>query len=145
MHAAHRSPLMACLRPLLPLPGTMQAAPTPCWVYVTSDSQPAQDIFLQHIREQQPEVHVTGAVGTPMHVDLSAFDANDTASHLKSYVDWELLRRMDHLVVSRSGFGETAAWTSLIPAERMSEAATNDTFSLDAYDSVIGMPAGVHP
>ena len=118
----------------------MQAAPTPCWVYVTSDSQPAQDVFLQHIRTQQPKVHVTGAGGTPMHVDKSAFDVNDTASQLKPHVDWELLRRMDHLVTSRSGFGETAAWASVIPTERLSQ--ENDTFH--AYDSVIGMPAGVH-
>lgn len=109
-----------------------------CSIYVTSDSEPAQELLLKHIREQQPTIHASSATGAPVHVDKSSIAAEDRSALLKSYVDWEVLRRMDRLAVSRSGYGETAAWTAAVPATCMS----TDDHKLFPFDTIIGPYVG---
>ena len=129
----------ACVSAPAPLPVQVDNR---CSVYVTSDSMAAQDVFVEHLRRQAPNVSVTIASGAPVHVDRSSIEAGDSSALLKSYVDYELLRRADHLVISRSGFGETAAWARPSPAERLQLGQASNA-SFIAYDSVVGPPVGV--
>ena len=144
-----RRPACWRARPLtrIALPRLLEQVDNRCAIYVTSDSLTAQGTFVEHVKRQAPNVSVTVAGGEPVHLDKSAIPANDTSTLLKSFVDYEMLRRMDHLVISRSGFGETAAWAGAIPTDQLKlpprarppppgSAPFNASFF--AYDSVVG-------
>lgn len=89
-------------------------------IFVTADSEEAVQLFTNTVyREFKSEgspfpppivVHVPGDIA---HTDLS-YVKHDHAKDvwLKSILDWWVLKHATALVVSRSGFGETAAMAS---------------------------------
>jgi hypothetical protein len=93
--------------------------PGPCTLFLTTDSLAAAAAFKRAYghacgRDCARVVEVEGDV---LHTDrTTAADVAGLAAAdvdrlwTKSVVDWFLLKRADALVISRSGFGETAAW-----------------------------------
>lgn len=109
-----------------------------CSVFLTADSKRAASLFVRRYtklvegyREQQqktsmknwasrserrqPPAIVIQTPGIIAHTDRSTLlEDGDAASQawLKSVLDWWTLKSADYLLISRSGFGETAAWAS---------------------------------
>jgi hypothetical protein len=97
-----------------------------CYVVFTSDSEQAASLFRTHIDEAVknlalqtnqpgmsiPDIRVGESSGEIMHVYKRSVDGRPPTSDewLKTMVDWYLLRQSDALILSRSGFGWTAAW-----------------------------------
>lgn len=93
-----------------------------CLIFLTSDSVPAANIFMERLVHVCPK-HLCRFVkqvhGQALHTDRT--DNNDVAGltqheldslWTKSVLDWWLLKHADALIISRSGFGETAAMAS---------------------------------
>ena len=94
-----------------------------CPIFLTADSQPAVDAFKAEIGNNHAwrrRTLIVQAGGPILHTDRtnsSAASATGTADPwLRSIVDWWLLKHASNLVISRSGFGETAAWASSVGA-----------------------------
>jgi hypothetical protein len=87
-------------------------------VFVTGDHQDAIDLFksifpvLWRNSSTDPVPIVFENFGTIAHTDRSSITENQDEVWLKSIVDWWLLRHASALVISRSSFGETAAFSS---------------------------------
>jgi hypothetical protein len=91
-------------------------------IFVTADSEVAVRAFEDAVARESASsissshltppivVHVPGVIG---HTDRSSV-AEERASDvwLKSILDWWVLKHAAALVISRSGFGETAAMSS---------------------------------
>ena len=88
-----------------------------CSVFLTTDSEEAQDQFLAIMKTHGiPTAVIPG--------EISHLENQPGASHLKTYADWYALTQVDQLVGSRSGFSETAAWFNNIPARALMRAET---------------------
>lgn len=93
-----------------------------CPIFLTADSAGVASLFkaeLARHRQQAAGLSVIDVVaeadGPILHTDrtnTSMLDAGQADPWLRSIVDWWLLQHASHLVISRSGFGETAAWAS---------------------------------
>lgn len=85
-------------------------------VFATSDSQEALATVSKLLKDAAGNGTTITMHQTPgeiLHIDRSMVHSQtSTTAQLKPYLDWVLLSKMEHLVVSRSGFGETAAWSS---------------------------------
>ena len=93
-------------------------------IFLTGDNENATLIFRQNLQNQSNIVLLdTGFAQTVLNLSLVHLDKptktkdpnkawNEVA---QVYLDWLMLRRMDFLVISRSGFGETASLYSLKP------------------------------
>lgn len=97
-----------------------------CPIFLTSDSDTASKAFRAALLSSGPsKAIVVEAEGPILHTDRT--DATAAAATgapdpwLRSIVDWWLLKHASKLVISRSGFGETAAWASATraPARRV--------------------------
>jgi hypothetical protein len=96
------------------------AATHRCAVFLTSDSRAAATRFRAAVAAHHDPPTVIEYEGPILHTDRSS-DAVDGGNDpwLKSVLDWWMLRKADHLIVSRSGYGETAAWASGRKAKRL--------------------------
>jgi hypothetical protein len=96
-----------------------------CPIFLTADSITASEVFKAELDSRRreaaaagvffPQIIVAEADGPILHTDRSKVSSlgNDGPDPwLRSIVDWWLLKRASTLVISRSGFGETAAWAS---------------------------------
>jgi len=82
-------------------------------VFLTSDSKTGADIFKKMIVKNwkgQSPFKLVEARGSIVHTDRSVNEGDGAWN--KSILDWWTLKHAVALVVSRSGFGETAAWSS---------------------------------
>lgn len=109
-----------------------------CALFLTTDSEVAKQVFMDHVRNFSHIERVLTTPGQPIHVDRQLQPGASYAARLKSYIDWELLRHMDTLIISRSGFGETAAWAEGLTTYRLS-AKGNQSFI--HFDSIVGFDA----
>lgn len=90
-------------------------------IFVTADSEEALRAFEDAVDRESaaacwscPRPIVVQVPGTIAHTDKSYFVAREHAKDvwLKSIMDWWVLKHASALVISRSGFGETAAMAS---------------------------------
>jgi hypothetical protein len=98
-------------------------------VFVTGDNQEAIDQFKAIFpllwnmsNSDKPIPLIFENFGTIAHTDRSKVSRTNSQNvWLKSLLDWWLLRHASALVISRSGFGETAAWSShsLLPSPKL--------------------------
>jgi hypothetical protein len=101
-----------------------------CAVFFASDSEIAAGIFKDEMKMLAPSAPIVKTEGRPWHLDRSG---GTNADYTKSFLDWILLCRMDYLVISRSGFGETASWFSQVPTRQVQ--SIDNVFD---YDNIIG-------
>lgn len=97
---------------------------TICPIFLTADSVSVASLFKAELSRHRRQTAGSGvtvayivaeADGPILHTDRTdthTLDAGLTDPWLRSIVDWWLLQHASHLVISRSGFGETAAWAS---------------------------------
>ena len=97
-----------------------------CPIFLTADSDTASTAFRAALLSAgPPNAVVVEAEGPILHTDrTNATAAAATGASdpwLRSIVDWWVLKHAARLVISRSGFGETAAWASATeaPARRV--------------------------
>ena len=91
-------------------------------IFITGDSQSAIERFkllLPKFWMKERNSHLNIPIiyendGKIAHTDRSenVVEQNSNEIWLKSILDWWMLRHSSALVISRSGFGETAAWSS---------------------------------
>jgi len=114
-----------------------------CPIFLTADSRTAADAFRSELLKQphsQQRYAVIEADGPILHTDrTNASTAAATGAAdpwLRSVVDWWLLKHASSLVISRSGFGETAAWASArgAPARRI-ELGVPGACNVTAFDA----------
>ena len=91
-----------------------------CSFFVEADSVEKRDIAVDRLRKLHPNAKVAFFDAEMTHHDHSiSLFKRSTSQKLKlfvpSYAGWEVLKHMNHLVISRSGFSETASWMSHIP------------------------------
>lgn len=86
-----------------------------CYFFLSSDSVPSQ-VEMETKLSRSPNHTIVRTQGVPIHVDLAYHDSWE--SHVKTYLDWVLLTRMDSLLISRSNFGVTAACGSQVWTQR---------------------------
>ena len=92
-----------------------------CLFFITSDSEDATVTIKETISKSlsNDTFFILETQGQAAHIDKVSLDANVKETreyYLKTYLDWAFLTKMDALVISRSGFGETAAWASMARA-----------------------------
>ena len=96
-------------------------------IFVTADSEEALRAFEDAVDRESatacwscPRPIVVKVPGIIAHTDKSHFAEREHAKDvwLKSIMDWWMLKHASALVVSRSGFGETAAMASNAEAVR---------------------------
>ena len=85
----------------------------PCLVYITGDDREAVKECQKLI--DSPHIEIVYSTHNSTHIDKDA----DKDSVVGVFVDWIALTCMDHLLISRSGFSETASWYSLVPSEQL--------------------------
>lgn len=117
----------------------------PCPIFLTADSRTAADAFRGEMARQQGSHNtiIIEADGPILHTDrtnATAAAATGAADPwLRSIVDWWLLKHASALVISRSGFGETAAWASSrnVVARRieLGQTASRSVCNVTAFDS----------
>ena len=99
-----------------------------CVFVITSDTTAASLRIRQVI--QSSDLHDSNFTmietnGAITHIDASdSWELNGMSSRdyfAKTFIDWLLLVRSDYLIISRSGYGETASWYSMPPTERFLE------------------------
>jgi hypothetical protein len=110
---------------------------TKCSVFLTSDSVEATINFRDTLKTLDQSIAVHESKGQPVHMDRQR--SVGPKEHLKSFIDWVVLSRVDFLVISRSGFGESAAWFHPVPARQV----LNDTAIVMDYDTAIGFSASI--
>jgi hypothetical protein len=111
-----------------------------CLFFVSSDAQRAKQVFSRTIHFAGRmllgvELQTVSMDGMILHLDRSAFDDADEKTKMMTFIEWMALRKMDHLVLSQSGFGESAAWAE---ATRSWRADYFNAEKFDPYDSVVG-------
>lgn len=98
-------------------------------VFISSDNQVATDELLKLLRDAKISAFSDTFHNEPTHIDRTGNYMKGRMSederqarlwheHVRSFVDWLLLTRMDYLLISRSGFGESAQQFSLAPTRR---------------------------
>jgi hypothetical protein len=98
----------------------LPSAPTQCGFYLTSDSDKAKSVFIAELKKKLPNAFVLVLNATTLHIDRykgpkpASLD-EERKMWLPHYVEWNILFHMDALVISRSGFSESAAWTTNVP------------------------------
>jgi hypothetical protein len=102
--------------------GLAAASTHPLAVFVTADSD---GIAEKIVREAAVVANVAVAfasitlLGKVHHLDRETGLRNDVDPKLRIYVDWLLLRDMDYLLLTKSGFSNTAALWACAPAEML--------------------------
>lgn len=85
-----------------------------CSYFITTDSQEMYDWIEIDLKigliGTNVSFDITKSPGEPSHIDRSQFISFNDFFYLKSYLDWRVLSCLDYLIISRSGFGETATW-----------------------------------
>lgn len=117
----------------------------PCPIFLTADSRTAADAFRVELVKQQGSrsTRVVEAEGPILHTDRTNASTAATLGMpdpwLRSIVDWWLLKHASTLVISRSGFGETAAWASATgaPARRieLGQVESRSTCNVTSFDA----------
>lgn len=125
-------------------------------IFLTGDSEKAIDRFKSSFQiiwkkivsssNEIPIIYENN--GKIAHTDRSSVEQGTTEIWLKSILDWWMLRHASALVISRSGFGESAAWSSHtlqksrkngIPLSRSFYFKENTTESIETEDEVFQM------
>ena len=88
-----------------------------CSVFLTSDSEEAQHIFVLAMAANNVSVAVIH--GDIIHLQNTVHGVFSEHQHTKTYADWYALTKMYRMVSSRSGFSETAGWFSNIPSRQL--------------------------
>jgi hypothetical protein len=76
---------------------------------------------VRHLQQSNPSAFVLQLPADVLHIDRFAEKLiNQTleekiALWTPHYTEWYLLFKMDGLIISRSGFSETAAWSTGVP------------------------------
>ena len=90
-----------------------------CNVFLTADHPDVSRLFKKELKmilrnlSAATRVSVLQTPGKIAHTDRSNVTGQDGSKiWLKQVLDWWALRHASELVISRSGFGETAAWSS---------------------------------
>jgi hypothetical protein len=86
-----------------------------CSVFLTSDLPTAATIFMDKLKELAPSILIVQSSGQPVHIHNGA----TAEAHMKTFIDWTILCKMDFLVISRSGFGEIPSWISQVPTRQV--------------------------
>jgi len=90
-----------------------------CVFFITSDNIGSIDRFEQgvasRLQSMRHHFNVVYTKGQPVHLGLLPQSSNEHSVvnetfEFKTYLDWYILSEMDVLIVSRSGYGETAVW-----------------------------------
>ena len=93
-------------------------------VFLTGDNANATRVFRQHLPSNKNIILLdTSQAQTILNVSLTHLDKSEVSKNpnkawnemAQVFLDWLMLRRMDFLLISRSGFGETASLYSLKP------------------------------
>ena len=106
----------------------------PCLFMITSDSQNGSQLIQQYIHKNVMKNHsFISYPGEVAHLDMENNWSHLTVSQrkeyfLKTYLDWILLANSQEMIISRSGFGETAAWVHLPKSYRFIQDSTNCRF-----------------
>lgn len=93
-----------------------------CTIYLTTDSRLASSEFKRLVAS--PHVRLVESQGHILHTSLSktvpngAGGSNASDVWEKTFVDWTALSQVDTMLMSRSGFGWTAAWAGPVPYVR---------------------------
>jgi hypothetical protein len=93
-----------------------------CSYFMTGDLDYNEEVVmleatLKHLMSPKNiSVNLFKSAQSPTHLDRVYGGAE---THLKTFADWEFLKEMHVLMISRSGFGETAAWYSRAPTMRL--------------------------
>ncbi|RKP21533.1 hypothetical protein ROZALSC1DRAFT_20445 [Rozella allomycis CSF55] len=95
----------------------------PCFVFITADNFDIIKVLKNRITEEIPGCNVTFVDRPIVHIDLPKAEevnklVNDDLKFdyfLKTHLDWSILSRMDTLIISRSGYSESAAQKFLKP------------------------------
>ncbi|KAJ3161151.1 hypothetical protein HDU86_007773 [Geranomyces michiganensis] len=88
--------------------------------FVTSDFDHLQDVISESLNDLGYKTFFT--TGPLTHIDKTPQeDLNGVREmkHWRTYLDWLIETEMDYLVISRSGFGETASFYTLNPTVRI--------------------------
>ena len=124
--------------------GTMQACAgrTTCPIFLTADSVTASKAFRDAvITSGVVNAKIVEAEGPILHTDRTNVSAANAMGApdpwLRSVVDWWMLKQASALVISRSGFGETAAWASKknTPTQRL-ELGRPGACNLSVFDTL---------
>ena len=95
------------------------ACSTNCSVFLTTDNTEAAHIFTRALMPHNINVYMSS--GDTIHSEKSG---GDQTQHKKTFGDWYLLTKMSSLVISRSGFSETASWFGNVPSSALTKAST---------------------
>ena len=134
--------------------GLPVAADKPIVIFLSIDSDQVEPIAsefverLQLVGKQQtgrrsqavvPKLFWSGAFLnlTYHHVahSLSAHISDQWQAMAKNFVDWSLMSQCDHLVISRSGFGESASLFSLAPTRRFRHDLSTTSLAVNSSSS----------
>ena len=122
--------------------GTMQACVgrKTCPIFLTADSETASKAFQEAvIKSGITNAKIVEAEGPILHTDRTNASAAAAMSArdpwLRSVVDWWMLKEASALVISRSGFGETAAWASTNHATTRVELGRPGACNLSVFDT----------
>lgn len=96
---------------------TLRTCGGACSVFLTTDSEEAQQTFLAAMASSNVSVAVIH--GDIAHLENAKPGASGHHQHTKTYLDWHALTKMDRMVSSRSGFSETAGWFRNIPSRQL--------------------------
>ncbi|EPZ33732.1 hypothetical protein O9G_002370 [Rozella allomycis CSF55] len=99
-----------------------------CLFFITADNPQSHNEILNGLRLQSPDSEIKSVDKQIVHIDLpnddevlELQDENKMFDYfLKTHLDWSLMTRMDSLVISRSGYSESAAQKSLAPTWSLS-------------------------
>lgn len=122
-----------CLRDLLP---SLCPVGRECGFFLTADD--LYEDWVAELRRAVAPLPLLVAPHRALHLDLSG--SAEVRAHVKTFADWLLLREMDSLVISRSGYGETASWVSRAPTARLLT-GRNRTVCRVEWEPPASMPA----
>ena len=117
--------------------GTLESAGD-CSIFLTSDSPTSSALFKEQMQLQGVQVITTP--GESVHIERH-HDTVSLEDQVNTFAVWEMLKRMNLLVISRSGFGETASWAGNVPAATLKSATGACTFTSEGVD----IPEGADP
>ena len=107
-----------------------------CVVYIATDNKEAQLSFKNMVALYGKNITLVAPSHDIVHIDRNS-QAHTQDAILGVFIDWHLLRLMDYLVISRSGFSQTASWASMTPTDVFVES------KFVRYDNIIGFKG--HP
>ena len=92
--------------------------------FITTDSKKAEKFIISKLQLKFPDFKVFATDLPANHIDNYIPDIGESPEitwirQAKNFLDWYLLTRMHHLVITRSGFAETAARYALVPTSRL--------------------------